>query len=145
MLDVLSQAFDEQRAFPSHSFELACARNDIDHRLTKPGRPWTNRQVERMDGAIKDATVKRFHYAAHDQLRERLNDFMAAFYVARCLKPCAASHHTRRSTNHGQASHIGSVIIGARKFRNQTASLRPPRLKWKQRPPDVCSPPLAKS
>jgi hypothetical protein len=28
--------------FWAHSFELACAQNDIDHRLTKPKYPWTN-------------------------------------------------------------------------------------------------------
>jgi hypothetical protein len=25
--------------FRAHSFELACAQNDIDHRLTKPRHP----------------------------------------------------------------------------------------------------------
>ena len=29
-----------------------CARNDIDHRLTKPKHPWTNGQVERMNGRM---------------------------------------------------------------------------------------------
>jgi transposase InsO family protein len=28
--------------FRAHAFELACAHNDIDHRLTKPKHPWTN-------------------------------------------------------------------------------------------------------
>ncbi|MBO6640499.1 MAG: hypothetical protein JJ920_20790 [Roseitalea sp.] len=28
-----------------HSFVLACAENDIDHRLTKPNHPWTNAQL----------------------------------------------------------------------------------------------------
>lgn len=39
-----------------HAFELACAQNDIDHRLTKPKHPWTNGQVERMNRTIEDAT-----------------------------------------------------------------------------------------
>ena len=38
---------------------MACARNDMDHRLTKPKHPWTNGQVERMNRTIKEATVKR--------------------------------------------------------------------------------------
>lgn len=29
------------------------ARNDIDHRTTKPKHPWTNGQVERMNRTIK--------------------------------------------------------------------------------------------
>ncbi|MDO5758983.1 MAG: IS481 family transposase, partial [Rhodobacterales bacterium] len=55
----------------------------IEHRLTKPNHPWTNGQVERMNRTIKDATVKRFHYDDHDQLRTHLADFMAAYNFAR--------------------------------------------------------------
>jgi len=36
-----------------------------------------------MNRAIKDATVKRFHYDSHDQLRTHLSDFMAAHNFAR--------------------------------------------------------------
>jgi transposase InsO family protein len=55
-----------------HAFEFACAELNIDHRLTKPRHPWTNGQVERMNRTIKDATVERFHYESHDQLRQHL-------------------------------------------------------------------------
>jgi transposase InsO family protein len=58
----------------------------IEHRLTKPNHPWTNGQVERMNRTIKDATVKRFHYDSHGQLRTHLADFMAAYNFARRLK-----------------------------------------------------------
>lgn len=64
--------------FRCHAFEAACADLGIEHRLTKPRHPWTNGQVERMNRTIKDATVKRFHYASHDQLRQHLADFVAA-------------------------------------------------------------------
>ena len=30
----------------------------MDHRQTKPKHPWTNGGVERMNGAIEDASVK---------------------------------------------------------------------------------------
>lgn len=40
--------------------------------MTKPRHPWTNGQVERMNRTLKDATVKRFHYETHDQLRIHL-------------------------------------------------------------------------
>ncbi len=72
--------------FRCHSFELACADLDIEHRLTKPRHPWTNGQVERMNRTIKEATVKRFYYETHDQLRQHLTDFVAAYNFARRLK-----------------------------------------------------------
>lgn len=72
--------------FRAHAFELACAQNDIDHRLTKPKHPWTNGQVERMNRTIKDATVKRFFYDNHAQLHSHLDDFVLAYNFAKRLK-----------------------------------------------------------
>jgi transposase InsO family protein len=67
-------------------FDMICEANGIEHRLTKPHHPWTNGQVERMNRTIKEATVKRFHYESHNQLRTHLADFMAAYNFARRLK-----------------------------------------------------------
>jgi transposase InsO family protein len=67
-------------------FDMICAANGIEHRLTKPNHPWTNGQVERMNRTIKDATVKRYHYDNHDQLRTHLSDFLDAYNYARRLK-----------------------------------------------------------
>jgi len=67
-------------------FDMICAANGIEHRLTKPNHPWTNGQVERMNRTIKDATVKRYHYDNHDQLRMHLSDFLDAYNYARRLK-----------------------------------------------------------
>ncbi len=39
-----------------------------------------------MNRTIKDATVKRFHYARHDQLRRHLQNFIAAYNFGRRLK-----------------------------------------------------------
>ena len=39
-----------------------------------------------MNRTIKEATVKRFHYEGHDQLRQHLADFVAAYNFARRLK-----------------------------------------------------------
>jgi hypothetical protein len=39
-----------------------------------------------MNRAIKDATAKRFHYGAHDQLRTHLANFLTAYNFARRLK-----------------------------------------------------------
>lgn len=61
--------------FRCHSFDLACAQHDIDHRLTRPNHPWTNGQVERMNRTLKEATVRRYHYETHDTLRAHLKTF----------------------------------------------------------------------
>ena len=39
-----------------------------------------------IDRTSKEATVKRFHYDSHDQLRTHLSDFIAAYNFARRLK-----------------------------------------------------------
>ncbi len=94
-------------------FDMICEANGIEHRLTKPNHPRSHEdqktvrgtvfprggQVERIpltvcrqtvagqrNRTIKDATVKRFHYDDHDQLRTHLADFMAAYNFARRLK-----------------------------------------------------------
>lgn len=83
---LIKEAIAKGELFGAHAFELACARNDIDHRTTKPKHPWTNGQVERMNRTIKDATVNRFYYETHDQLREHLANFVAAYNYAKRLK-----------------------------------------------------------
>jgi Integrase core domain len=67
-------------------FDMIREANGIDHRLTKPNHPGTNGQVERTIRTIKEATLMRFHYDSHDQLRTHLADFMAAYNFARRLK-----------------------------------------------------------
>jgi len=81
-------------------FDMICEANEIEHRLTKPNHSWScedqqtvrgtvcpsSGQVERMNRTIKEATVKRFHYESHEQLRIHLGDFMAAYNFARRLK-----------------------------------------------------------
>lgn len=69
-----------------HIFDRVCDENGIEHRLTKVNHPWTNGQVERMNRTIKEATVKRYHYDNHDQLKTHLYDFVAAYNHARRLK-----------------------------------------------------------
>ena len=76
----------QKLSFRCHAFESACADLNIEHRLTKPRHPWTNGQVERMNRTIKEATVKRYHYDTHDQLRQHLADFVAAYNFGRRLK-----------------------------------------------------------
>lgn len=103
---LIKEAMAKGEAFRAHAFEYACAKADIDHRTTKPKHPWTNGQVERMNRTIKDATVKRFHYDDHDQLRRHLDDFIAAYNFGRRLKTLKgrASHPTNSSESNGPSS-----------------------------------------
>ena len=79
-------AIQNGEPFLAHSFELACAQNDIDHRLTKPNHPWTNGQVERMNRTLKEATVGRYYYNNHKRLQTHLATFLNAYNYAKRLK-----------------------------------------------------------
>ncbi len=67
-------------------FDQRCAAYAIDHRLTRPNHPWTNGQVERMNRTLKDATIKRYHYADLEALQSHLQTFLAAYNYAKKLK-----------------------------------------------------------
>jgi transposase InsO family protein len=82
----IREALTRGEIFRGHAFELACAKADIEHRLTKPNHPWTNGQVERMNRTLKEATVRRYHYDSHDQLKQHLHTFLAAYNYAKRLK-----------------------------------------------------------
>ena len=83
---LIKEAIAAAEIFRAHGFELACAQNDIEQRLTKTFHPWTNGQVERMNRTIKNATVRAFHYETHDQLRDHLAAFVGAYNFAKRLK-----------------------------------------------------------
>ncbi len=70
----------------AHIFDRVCQEHRIDHRLTKVNHPWTNGQVERMNRTLKEATVKRYYYDNHQQLRRHLHDFVNAYNFAKRLK-----------------------------------------------------------
>lgn len=69
-----------------HIFERVCNENNIEHRKTKVKHPWTNGQVERMNRTLKDATVNKFYYASHDQLKRHLHAFLMVYNFAKRLK-----------------------------------------------------------
>jgi transposase InsO family protein len=72
--------------YMTHMLEMRCRENRIEHRFTNINHLSTNGQVERMNRAIKDATVKRFHEDSHEQLRRHLRDFIDAYNFVRRLK-----------------------------------------------------------
>ena len=76
----------EPRVYLVHAFARAREQHGIEHRLTKPRCPWTNGQVERMNRTIKDATVKRYRYGGHDELRRHLRLFLDVYNYGRRLK-----------------------------------------------------------
>jgi transposase-like protein len=55
-----------------HDFTAYCWSQGIDHRTTKPAHPWTNGQVERINGILEEKTIKRFTYDSHAAIREHL-------------------------------------------------------------------------
>jgi transposase InsO family protein len=69
-----------------HAFDDACEQQGIEHRITKPGHPWTNGQVERMNRTLKDATVKRYYDANHQSFKEHLYNFLNTYNFAKRLK-----------------------------------------------------------
>ena len=72
--------------FRGHPFDRVCWAHGIEHRLTKPGHPWTNGQVERMNRTIKEATVHRYFYQNREQLERHLDTFICAYNFAKRLK-----------------------------------------------------------
>ncbi len=69
-----------------HKFDRVCLDHGVEHRFTKPNHPWTNGQVERMNRTLKEATVRRYHYDSHQQLRQHLAAFLDAYNFAKRLK-----------------------------------------------------------
>lgn len=78
--------------FRVHAFAYACEQNSIEHRRTKPKHPWTNGQVERMNRTLKEATVKRFYYQTHQQLKEHMQTFLMTYNFAKRLKTLRGTH-----------------------------------------------------
>jgi hypothetical protein len=69
-----------------HAFDDACEQHGIEHRLTQPGPPWPNGQVERMNRTLKEATGKRYDYETHQPLKDHLYNFLNAYNFAKRLK-----------------------------------------------------------
>jgi len=99
-------------------FDMICEANGIEHPLTKPNHPWTNGQVERMNRTIKDATVKRFHYDSHDQLRTHSQTSWQPTISPGGSRPSAASRHTNTSARSGPQTQIDSSSIRSTRCRD---------------------------
>ena len=105
-----------------HIFDRVCDKHGIKHRLTKVNHPWINGQVECMNRTIKDATVKRYHYDTHDQLRTHLQLFVDAYNHARRLKTLRGLTPPSSSIKPGRKSHSASGSTRCTFLQDQTPS-----------------------
>ena len=77
--------FTHRKNKPSgnHSFDMACINGHIDHRLTAPATPKTNGMVERVNGTIKNATIKVLTYKDETELKAHLDKFLVYYNLNR--------------------------------------------------------------
>jgi hypothetical protein len=71
-----------------------------------------------MNRTIKEATVQRYHYDSHAQLKQHLDDFVDAYNFGRRLKTLKASPHTNSSARPGLLSQNDSSLIRSSKCRD---------------------------
>jgi len=60
-----------------------CMENNIEHMLTKPNTPKTNGMVERVNGTIKNNTIKINQYQNAEKMQSNLSDFLINYNLYR--------------------------------------------------------------
>jgi transposase-like protein len=63
--------------------DKVCEKNNIEHRLTKPNTPKTNGLVERVNGIIKNNTIKMKEYHNKDEMQTGLLKFLIYYILYR--------------------------------------------------------------
>jgi hypothetical protein len=71
-----------------------------------------------MNSTIKEATVRRYHYVSHNQLRQHLRDFVQAYNFGRRLKTLKGLTPYEFLCNDGHASLKGSSLTRSTKCRD---------------------------
>jgi transposase-like protein len=74
---------DNGGEFKNQEFEDNLKKDDIDFRNTKPYTPKTNGMVERVNGIIKDPTIKSRKYENYKELEIDLNKFLLYYNFTR--------------------------------------------------------------
>lgn len=64
-------------------FDVLCAKNNIEHRCTKPFTPKTNGMVEKANDIIKNATIKKTTYNSVEEMKEDLSKFLVHYNLYR--------------------------------------------------------------
>lgn len=85
-LEFTNRLLKSKKGQPSNKlskFDVACNKNDIVHRCTKPFTPKTNGMVEKANDIIKNATIKKIKYNSIDQMREDLTKFLVHYNLYR--------------------------------------------------------------
>jgi transposase InsO family protein len=85
-----------------HTCDAACEQPGNEPRLTKPGHPWTNGLVERMNRTLKDATVTQYDDESHQVFKEPLDNFVHAYHAATRLKTLHGLTPDAYIINYGQ-------------------------------------------
>ncbi len=77
--------FSQGRTKPTgnHRFDKLCKKYSIEHRLIEPFSPQTNGMVERVNGTIKEATVKVNTYHSFKEMATDLNRFLLYYLFNR--------------------------------------------------------------
>jgi transposase InsO family protein len=73
----------KKKATGNHGFDMSCIESNIEHRLTAPFTPKTNGMVERVNGTIKNATVKVLNYKNETELKADLDKFLVYYNLNR--------------------------------------------------------------
>jgi transposase-like protein len=73
----------KKKASGNHEFDMSCIESNIEHRLTAPFTPKTNGMVERVNGTIKDKTIKVITYSTVIELKTDLDKFLIFYNLNR--------------------------------------------------------------
>jgi len=66
----------DKKVSNNHKFDKECNKDNIKHRLTAPYTPATNGMVERVNGTIKNATIKAEQYDNIVDIKKDLDKFL---------------------------------------------------------------------
>lgn len=73
----------KNKASGHHKFDVECTDDNIQHRLTAPYTPQTNGMVERVNGTIKNKTIKAITYHNIIELKADLDKFLVFYNLNR--------------------------------------------------------------
>ena len=66
-----------------HPFDEVCRKNGTKHKLIKFKHPWTNGQVERFNGLMKNGTTKKCRYKNLEEMIEDIKRWVI-WYNGEC-------------------------------------------------------------